>query len=77
MACPLGKAILQAAYFCVCWYSSASMTITAGSLLYTHTGANVSKMEEVLQQLQTPDENPLHGSSPFKRQVWHARLGLV
>ena len=42
------------------------MTITAGSLLYTHTGANVSKMEEVLQQLQTPDEKPVAWQFAFQ-----------
>ena len=34
-------------------------------------------MDEALQQCLLPGENPLHGASPFKRQVWHSKLGIA
>ena len=48
----------------------------AGQKLHQHSGANKAKMERVLQQLVTHEEDPSFGSV-FKRQVWHAKLGLT
>jgi len=48
----------------------------AGQRLHQHSGANKAKMEAVMQQLISPEEDPSFGNV-FKRQVWHAKLGLV
>ena len=48
----------------------------AGQRLHAHSGANKAKMEAVMQQLISPEEDPSFGNV-FKRQVWHAKLGLV
>jgi hypothetical protein len=48
----------------------------AGQKLHQHSGANKAKMEAVMQQLISPEEDPSFGNV-FKRQVWHAKLGLV
>ena len=50
--------------------------LNAGQKLHQHSGANKAKMEAVLQQLVSPEEDPAFGSV-FKRQVWHAKLGLT
>ncbi|KAK9831857.1 hypothetical protein WJX81_002485 [Elliptochloris bilobata] len=47
-----------------------------GQKLHQHCGANNAKMEAVLQQLVSPEEDPSFGSV-FKRQLWHAKLGLT
>ncbi len=44
--------------------------------MHQHSGSNKAKMELVLQQLVSPEEDPSFGSV-FKRQVWHAKLGLT
>jgi hypothetical protein len=48
----------------------------AGELVHQHCGANKVKMEDALQKHLQPEENPLAGANAFKRQVWHAKLGI-
>jgi hypothetical protein len=45
-------------------------------MVHQHSGANKVKMEEALQRHLLPEENPLAGANAFKRQVWHAKLGI-
>ncbi|KAK9810405.1 hypothetical protein WJX72_010210 [[Myrmecia] bisecta] len=47
-----------------------------GVLLHSHQGANKVKLENLMQRYISPEEDPLAGASAFKRQVWHAKLGI-
>ncbi|BDA40816.1 probable thioredoxin at C-terminar half [Coccomyxa sp. Obi] len=47
-----------------------------GEKIHQHSGGNKVKMEDALQRHLLPEENPLTGANAFKRQVWHAKLGI-
>ena len=51
--------------------------LRAGTVHLQYTGTRKEKMDEALQKCLLPEENPLHEASPFKRQVWHSKLGLT
>ena len=49
----------------------------AGTVQLQYTGTRKEMLDKGLQQCLLPEENPLHEATPFKRQIWHSKLGLA